>query len=327
MQYYFHPDHLGSSSYITDDKGKVVEHLEYFPFGETFVHQQKSINATPYRFTGKELDEDTGLYYFGQRYYDPRTSVWQSPDPILNEYISGQTNGGVYNPKNLSLFSYTYNNPVNLVDPDGNNPALAIVAIGHILIYFATPDGIVERVHNNMTRSLAIKPNDSKSTVAGKTLIKAASLTVSGGTSGAVAEVKGATRAGVTVSKIHNIQEINPKDIQFSQSSVNGVSSIANSMKTQGWKGAPIDIVSLKNGSLVTIDNTRVLASSRANINVKARVHKYNDKLPANLVERFTTKAATPRTWGEAVQYRIQKQNALFREQYPNGSYTTGAKE
>ena len=57
--------------------------------------------------------------YYGARYYDPRTSVWQSPDPILNEYMSGQTNGGVFNPKNLGLFTYTYNNPVNLVDPDG----------------------------------------------------------------------------------------------------------------------------------------------------------------------------------------------------------------
>ncbi|UFH59488.1 polymorphic toxin type 10 domain-containing protein (plasmid) [Sulfurovum mangrovi] len=45
--------------------------------------------------------------------------MWQSPDPILNEYMSGQTNGGVFNPKNLSLFTYTANNPVNLVDPDG----------------------------------------------------------------------------------------------------------------------------------------------------------------------------------------------------------------
>jgi len=45
--------------------------------------------------------------------------VWQSPDPIIGEYMSGQTNGGVFNPKNLSLFSYTYNNPVNKTDPTG----------------------------------------------------------------------------------------------------------------------------------------------------------------------------------------------------------------
>ena len=60
------------------------------------------------------------LFYYGARYYDPRTSVWQSPDPILETYMSGGGNGGIYNSKNLSLFGYTYNNPVNLVDPDGN---------------------------------------------------------------------------------------------------------------------------------------------------------------------------------------------------------------
>ena len=49
---------------------------------------------------------------YGVGYYDPRTSVWQSPDPIIGEYMNGQTNGGVFNPKNLSLFTYTYNNPV-----------------------------------------------------------------------------------------------------------------------------------------------------------------------------------------------------------------------
>ncbi|UFH60178.1 RHS repeat-associated core domain-containing protein [Sulfurovum mangrovi] len=118
-QYFYHPDHLGSSSFVTDERGKVYEHLEYFPYGETFAHEHSNTQVTPYRFTGKELDEVTGLYYYGARYYDPRTSVWQSPDPILGEYMSGQGNAGVFNPKNLSLFTYTYNNPVNLVDPDG----------------------------------------------------------------------------------------------------------------------------------------------------------------------------------------------------------------
>ena len=64
------------------------------------------------------------MYCYVAGYYDPRTSVWQSPDPILNEYMSGKTNGGVFNPQNLGLFTYTHNNPVNLVDPDGNNPKL-----------------------------------------------------------------------------------------------------------------------------------------------------------------------------------------------------------
>lgn len=118
-QYFYHPDHLGSSSFVTDEKGKVYEHLEYFPYGETFAHEHSNTQVTPYRFTGKELDEETGLYYYGARYYDPRTSVWQSPDPILDQYMNGKTNKGVFNPKNIGLFAYTHNNPVNYNDPDG----------------------------------------------------------------------------------------------------------------------------------------------------------------------------------------------------------------
>ena len=56
---------------------------------------------------------------YGARYYDPRTNVWQSVDPVLNDYFDGKINGGVFAPKNLQLYSYTYNNPVNLTDPDG----------------------------------------------------------------------------------------------------------------------------------------------------------------------------------------------------------------
>ncbi|HEY9128772.1 MAG TPA: hypothetical protein VIN02_02940 [Sulfurovum sp.] len=56
---------------------------------------------------------------YGAGYYDPRTSVWQSPDPILNKYIDGQPNHGVFDPRNLGLYTYTANNPVNMVDPDG----------------------------------------------------------------------------------------------------------------------------------------------------------------------------------------------------------------
>ncbi|MCY9877328.1 SpvB/TcaC N-terminal domain-containing protein [Vibrio natriegens] len=118
-QYYYHGDHLGSSSYITDIDGEVYEHLEYFPFGETWVHEKSNIQLTPYYFTGKELDEATGLYYFGARYYDPRTSVWQSPDPVLAKYADGKVNKGLYNPQNLSLYTYTFNNPVVLKDHEG----------------------------------------------------------------------------------------------------------------------------------------------------------------------------------------------------------------
>jgi len=75
------------------------------------------------------LDEDTGLYYFGARYYDARTSVWASVDPILAKYLpTGDKEkdgklpgmGGVFNTTNLNLYHYAGLNPVKLVDPDGN---------------------------------------------------------------------------------------------------------------------------------------------------------------------------------------------------------------
>ena len=58
--YYYHPDHLGSSSYVSDASGQVFEHLQYFPFGETWVQESSNTQRTPYLFTGKELDEETG---------------------------------------------------------------------------------------------------------------------------------------------------------------------------------------------------------------------------------------------------------------------------
>ena len=129
MLYFYHPDHLGSSAYVTDAAGDIYQHLEYFAFGETFIEQASNIQRTPYHFTAKEEDEETGLYYFGARYYDARVSVWASVDPILGDYLpTGDKEkdgklpsmGGVFNSFNLGLYSYGHLNPVKYVDPDGN---------------------------------------------------------------------------------------------------------------------------------------------------------------------------------------------------------------
>ena len=87
-------------------------------------------------FTGKELDAETGLYYFGARYYDARTSVWVSPDPILEKYLpTGDKEkdkqlpgmGGVFNSFNLGLYSYVHLNPTRYTDPDGRCPVCVVV--------------------------------------------------------------------------------------------------------------------------------------------------------------------------------------------------------
>ncbi|MDE5778261.1 MAG: hypothetical protein K2I10_07165, partial [Lachnospiraceae bacterium] len=117
---------------------------------------------------------------------------------------------------------------------------------------------------------------------------------------------------------------INPNEIRFSQSSVNGANEIINSMKANGWKGEAIDVVTMADGKLTTLDNTRVLAARYAGIDVQAKVHAYDELLPDNLVERFTTPKGTPKTWGEAVSLRIGKQNSKYRSLYPQGSNITG---
>ncbi|MCW3840482.1 polymorphic toxin-type HINT domain-containing protein [Micromonospora yasonensis] len=120
-QYYSHSDHLGSTGFVTDDQGGLSEHLQYFPGGETWVSEHSS-QPVPQQFTGKEFDQETNLYYFGARYYDPRTQVWQSADPVLENYLEGTPNGGVYASMNLALYTYAYNNPIRLGDPDGRFP-------------------------------------------------------------------------------------------------------------------------------------------------------------------------------------------------------------
>ncbi|HEX6682415.1 MAG TPA: SpvB/TcaC N-terminal domain-containing protein, partial [Candidatus Limnocylindrales bacterium] len=117
--YFFHADHLGTSNYVTDTNGEVYQHTEYFPSGETWVDESSNKQRTPYLFSGKELDEETGLYYFGARYYDPRTGAWQSPEPMLESYMDGSQGGGVFSSINLATYTYANHNPVRLIDPDG----------------------------------------------------------------------------------------------------------------------------------------------------------------------------------------------------------------
>jgi RHS repeat-associated protein len=95
---------------MTDASGEVYQHLEYFAFGETFVEEHSNTDRTPYLYNGKELDEETGLYYYGARYYDVRTSVFISVDPLAEKYPG------------WSPYNYTLNNPINLIDPTGLSP-------------------------------------------------------------------------------------------------------------------------------------------------------------------------------------------------------------
>ena len=108
MKIHYHSDHLGSASFVTDIGGNVVQHLQYLPYGEIFVSQRNSEKFdSRYKFTSKELDNETSYTYFGARYYDSELSGWLSVDPMSDKYPS------------LSPYCYSADNPVVLVDPNG----------------------------------------------------------------------------------------------------------------------------------------------------------------------------------------------------------------
>ena len=88
--YFCLSDHLGSSSFITDLSGAAVEHLQYMPFGESFIDQRGTGHDIRFKFTGKEKDSETGYSYFGARYYDSDISVWLSVDLLEERNIKHQ---------------------------------------------------------------------------------------------------------------------------------------------------------------------------------------------------------------------------------------------
>ncbi|NLN25843.1 MAG: hypothetical protein GX163_09415 [Bacteroidetes bacterium] len=105
--YWYHPDHLGSSSYITNLDGEINQHMEYLPFGETLIEEHLNSYNSPFKFNAKEFDAETGNYYYGARYYDPKWSVWLSVDPLAEKYVS-------YSP-----YSFVANNPIGNQEVDG----------------------------------------------------------------------------------------------------------------------------------------------------------------------------------------------------------------
>jgi len=108
--YWFTSDHLGSSAFITDGSGVAIQHLEYMAFGEVFVDQRSTGFGTPYKFNAKELDCESGYYYYSARYYDPRMARFLSVDPLAGEMPE------------WGSYTYTFNNPLKYTDPTGMRP-------------------------------------------------------------------------------------------------------------------------------------------------------------------------------------------------------------
>ncbi|MBO7226416.1 MAG: hypothetical protein J6V33_02385 [Bacteroidales bacterium] len=119
---FYHSDHLGSASWITNGSGTPVQHLQYMPYGEPFVNERTSSYEERYTFTGKERDSETGYSYFGARFYDSDLMTGLlSVDPQSDKF------------PNISPYNYCNWNPVRLVDPDGEVPVKPLVSAGKVI--------------------------------------------------------------------------------------------------------------------------------------------------------------------------------------------------
>ena len=168
MQFYYHPDHLGSSSYITNLDGEVVQHIEYVPFGEVFVEERNNIWNTPYLFNAKEFDEETGLYYYGARYYDPRVSLWISVDSQWERY------------PNVSGYSFSLNNPIKFIDTEGHEPVTAIADAMTAFVVEVGLDFVSNMVLKDMTPRQALNSIHWGNAAAAAAQSYAVSLVISG---------------------------------------------------------------------------------------------------------------------------------------------------
>ena len=202
--YYYHADHLQSAQFITDANGEKYEHIEYTPYGELWTYKSKTamlflttynnflakqpaglieetapgVDKLPLRFTGKELDTETGLYYYGARYLDPKYSRWLSGDPAITDYMAGTSagEGGVYNTVNLSVYHYAGNNPVKYTDPDGRATWIDqdglvrnVINDGDLNIYQWSGNGVYENIEGPLSKESVID-NENPWKVVGETL-------------------------------------------------------------------------------------------------------------------------------------------------------------
>ena len=133
LRYFYHPVHIGSTSWVTDSARNGIQYCEYLPYkklrffsslafgktnefvlhslpasvGEPFLEKRSTTWNSRYTFSGKERDGETGYSYFGARYYSSDYSIWLSVDPLSDKYLS------------MSPYMYCGGNPVRLVDVDG----------------------------------------------------------------------------------------------------------------------------------------------------------------------------------------------------------------
>ena len=112
MHYHFFvTDHLGNVRVVMNDAGVVEQVNQFYPYGESADMGQGGLDSVnnPYKWSGKEWDEDQGAYDFGACMYSAADAIWTTMDPLSEKYY------------HISPYAYCAGDPVNMVDPDGRD--------------------------------------------------------------------------------------------------------------------------------------------------------------------------------------------------------------
>jgi RHS repeat-associated protein len=139
--YWYHFDGLGSTRMLTDETGAITDIYDYDAFGNLIA--KTGMTENPFLFTGQQFDANNGFYHLRARYYQPSTGRFMAVDPY---------EGDVYEPATLHKYLYTANDPVNMVDPSGENFYLAetmmTISFSAVLSTIAMPSyaGVLKKI-------------------------------------------------------------------------------------------------------------------------------------------------------------------------------------
>ena len=169
---YQHANHLGSASLELDEQAQIISYEEYAPYGSTTYQAVRSQTETAkrYRYTGKERDAESGLYYHGARYYAPWLGRWTSVDPGLIAAREGQPVDQTY--------QYAACRPIVAADPDGRVIWFAVIGIVAIATVTITSDANAPTGEEEARRA---KPSVSNSEFAARTAVVGVSWFAGGG--------------------------------------------------------------------------------------------------------------------------------------------------
>ena len=198
---YYHSDGLGSVIAASDESGNLLWRERYRPFGER-LQSAVSTDEHALYYTGKPHDDDTGLTYFGARYYDPVVGRFMGIDPV------GVEPG---NPHSFNRYGYANNNPYRYVDPDGE---LAFTA--GLLVYAAVKawdvydayDAVTDPGVGSVEAAFAVAAVLDPSGISGKArAAKRASALVNKATK-SLGQVDSAARAAPEPNRIYSAREL-----------------------------------------------------------------------------------------------------------------------